>query len=270
MSSNYQDKGAIGRPLSSAKIASVSVEVLESCQALGLASARAIAKAIKACAQKKQSVRIVVAAAPSQLEMLNALTLDKEIDWSAVTLFHMDEYIGLPSAAPQRFAKWLDRHFFEKINAGCVHRIIPEPDPQAAADQYATLLDEAPIDIVCFGIGVNGHIAFNDPPVADFKDGRQVKLVELDELCRGQQVFDGSFATLDDVPTHAITLTIPRLLNAGELFCVVPGGHKALAVEQSLTGAITTDCPASILQQQHNCTIYLDRDSASATSILND
>src|SRR5690606_18236608 len=148
----------------------------------------------------------------------------------------------------QRFAHWLDREVFGHLPQAVVHRILPEPDPQAAARAYAQALAAAPVDIVCLGIGVNGHIAFNDPPVADFHDPLDVKVVELDETCRRQQIDDQGFAGLDAVPTHAITLTIPRLLRADRLFCVVPGAHKAPAVAAALTGPQTTACPASILR----------------------
>lgn len=258
------------QPLRNGSFDSVAVEVYESRQALGIASACAVATAIKECAQHKQAVRMVMASAPSQSEMLASLLADKGVDWSVVSLFHMDEFIGLPSAAPQRFANWLAKNLCEKINAKIFHRLDPDPDPQTAADQYTALLAEAPIDIVCLGIGVNGHIAFNDPPVADFNDAQEVKLVELDATCRQQQLTDQGFATLADVPTHAITLTIPRILDAGKLFCIVPGAHKAPAVTQSLTGPISEVCPASILRNQANCTIYLDRDSASEIPALND
>jgi glucosamine-6-phosphate deaminase len=173
----------------------------------------------------------------------------------------MDEYLGLAADAPQRFGAWLTRHLFSRIAFGAVHVIGQEPDPDLEAARYAALLAQAPIDIVCLGIGVNGHLAFNDPPVADLHDTKPVKVVELDEVCRQQQVDDGCFPALADVPTHAITLTIPRLLDAGQLFCVVPGASKRAAVEQSLYGPIGTACPASALRTHPRCALYLDRDS---------
>jgi glucosamine-6-phosphate deaminase len=142
-----------------------------------------------------------------------------------------------------------------------VHPIVPEPDPRAAAERYAALLGAAPIGIVCLGIGVNGHLAFNDPPVADFTDARDVKIVELDDICRRQQVDEDCFATLAAVPERAITLTIPRLLRADRLFCVVPGAHKRDAVARTLHGPITTGCPASVLRRHPDCILYLDAES---------
>ena len=174
----------------------------------------------------------------------------------------MDEFIGLPEGAPQRFALWLDRHLFDHVPGAEVHRLHPEPDPEAEARRYAGLLAQAPVDIVCLGIGVNGHIAFNDPPVADFDDPLDLKIVEMDGPCRRQQVDDGGFATLEEVPLRALTLTVPRLLRADRMFCVVPGAGKAEAVRACLTGPITTEWPASVLRRHPDCTLYLDPEAA--------
>jgi glucosamine-6-phosphate deaminase len=173
----------------------------------------------------------------------------------------MDEYVGLPVGATERFAQWLQRHLFSRLPFASVHSIVPEPNAQQAAAAYADALAAAPIDIVCLGIGVNGHIAFNDPPVAEFNDAFDVKLVELDDVCRQQQVDDDCFARFEDVPAQALTLTIPRLLRADRLFCVVPGAFKRDAVQGTLNGPITTACPASILRTHPNCTLYLDAES---------
>ena len=229
---------------------------------MGQAAASDVAAALRDRLARQDHVRMVFAAAPSQAEMLDALASERDIDWRRVTAFHMDEYLGLAAQAPERFGAWLTRHFFSRVPLGAVHFIGQEPDPDREAARYAALLGEAPIDLVCLGIGVNGHLAFNDPPVADLHDPKQVKIVELDAICRQQQVDDKCFATLGDVPTHAITLTIPRLLDADQLFCVVPGAAKRAAVEQSLYGPIGTACPASALRTHPRCTLYLDRDSA--------
>jgi glucosamine-6-phosphate deaminase len=206
-------------------------------------------------------VRMIFAAAPSQAEMLEALIAEPGIDWRRITAFHMDEYIGLAADAPQRFAVWLREHLFDRVPFAAVHPILPEGDPHAAAERYAALLGAAPIDIVCLGIGVNGHVAFNDPPVADFTDPQDVKIVQLDDVCRQQQVDDDCFPNLAAVPEQAVTLTIPRLLRAKRLFCVVPGAHKRVAVGRALCGPITTDCPASVLRRHPDCTLYLDTES---------
>jgi glucosamine-6-phosphate deaminase len=229
---------------------------------MGAAAALDVAKDIKETLSRQNEVRMVFAAAPSQSEMLQALVEMRGIDWPRATAFHMDEYIGLSEADPARFAQWLHRHLFSRVPFGRVEPIVPEPDPEAAAREYARMLNERPIDIVCLGIGVNGHIAFNDPPVADLSDPEDVKIVELDAVCRQQQVDDGAFPTLDAVPTHAMTLTIPRLLSAGRLYCVVPGRNKRDAVKRALTAPVSTACPATALRMHANCTLYLDRDSA--------
>ena len=169
--------------------------------------------------------------------------------------------IGLAPDAPQRFAHWLNRHIFDALPLAAANRIDPGADPDAEAQRYTALLNEAPIDFVCLGIGVNGHIAFNDPPIADFDDPLDVKLVELDAVCRQQQYDDGGFESLDAVPRTALTLTIPRLLRADRMFCIVPGAHKRDAVRGTLHGERTTACPASILREHKNCTLYLDKEA---------
>jgi glucosamine-6-phosphate deaminase len=237
------------------------IETLPTRAACGAAAGRAAAEALRAVIAANGAARVVFAAAPSQSEMLAALMAAPAIDWSKVTAFHMDEYIGLAAGAPQRFAAWLDRHLFEEVRFGRVERIRPEPDAAAECGRYAALLAEAPIDLVCLGIGVNGHVAFNDPPVADFDDPLDVKIVELDAVCRQQQVDDGAFATFADVPREAITLTVPRLMRADRLICTVPGPAKRAAVAATSRGPLSTECPASILRTHPACTLYLDRES---------
>ena len=238
------------------------IAISETRDAMGRSAASDIAAALRERLARQDRVRMVLAAAPSQAEMLDALVSERDIDWRRVIAFHMDEYLGLPAHAPERFGVWLTRHFFSRVPLGAVHLIGQESNPDREAARYTALLAEDPIDIVCLGIGVNGHLAFNDPPVADLRDPKQVKIVELDAICRQQQVDDKCFAILDDVPTHAITLTIPRLLDAHQLFCVVPGAAKRAAVEQSLYGPIGAACPASALRTHPRCTLYLDRVSA--------
>lgn len=228
---------------------------------MGEAAAAAIAADLRSRLARQPGVRTIFAAAPSQGDTLDALVREPGIDWSRVTAFHMDEYIGLPPGSPERFAQWLERHLFARLPFAAVHRIVPEPDALAAATAYAGALAAAPIDLVCLGIGVNGHIAFNDPPVADFNDPLDVKIVDLDAVCRQQQVDDECFARFEDVPMRAVTLTVPRLLRAERLFCVVPGAAKREAVRQTLEGPISRDCPASILRTHPDCTLYLDAES---------
>jgi glucosamine-6-phosphate deaminase len=237
------------------------VRAFASRPAMAAAAAADIAAALRQLLATQSGVRVIFAAAPSQADTLAALRQQPGIDWGRITAFHMDEYIGLPPAAPQRFAAWLDEHLFKRVPFAAVHRIVPEPDAEAAAAEYARRLAEGPIDAVCLGIGVNGHIAFNDPPVADFDDPLNVKVVELDEACRQQQVDDDCFASLSDVPPRAITLTIPQLMGGKKLFCVVPGRSKRNAVAATLHGPIATSCPASILRTHPDCTLYLDPES---------
>ncbi|PUA18345.1 glucosamine-6-phosphate deaminase [Glaciimonas sp. PCH181] len=228
---------------------------------MGIVAAADIAAALRRHLLEKDTVRMIFAAARSQQETLAALAVQPGIDWSRVTAFHMDEYVGLAEGAPQRFASWLQQAIFNCLPFAHVHLIQPGADPVASAKTYAALLAEAPIDLICLGIGVNGHLAFNDPHVADFNDPDAVKIVTLDDVCRQQQVDDGCFATLADVPTQAITLTIPRLLDAAELFCVVPGAAKLNAVRNALYAPINAINPATSLRTHANCTLYLDRDS---------
>ena len=230
-------------------------------RAMAEQAAHDIGVAIRARLARTAGVRMIFAAAPSQAELIEALIAEPDIDWRRITAFHMDEYIGLPAGAPQRFAVWLREYLFDRVPFAAVHPILPEGDAHAAAASYAALLDAAPIDIVCLGIGVNGHIAFNDPPVADFADPDDVKIVKLDEICRQQQVDDNCFPNLAAVPERAVTLTIPRLLRATRLFCVVPGAHKRAAVAGALHGPVTTDCPASVLRRHPDCSLYLDAES---------
>ena len=243
------------------KAGKMSVQSFPTRTLMGEAAAQDIADALRIALARQQEVRMVFAAAPSQAQMLAALCAAPGIDWTRVTAFHMDEYIGLSPDAPERFARWLDDNLFGRVPFAEVHRLVPDPDPAVAAAKYAQVLAAAPIDFVCLGIGVNGHIAFNDPPVADFADPLDVKVVTLDEQCRQQQVDDECFARFDDVPEQAITLTVPRLMRAGRLFCVVPGQLKRDAVRAALYGPISTECPASILREHPNCSLYLDAES---------
>ena len=207
---------------------------------------------------------MIFAAAPSQNEVLANLANDKEIPWGRVNAFHMDEYIGLDKDAPQGFGNFLRDHIFGIAPFKSVNYIrIDAPDADEECARYSALLRENPVDIVVLGIGENGHIAFNDPPFADFDDDKLVKPVKLDEVCRNQQVNDGCFATISDVPTHALTLTVPALMSGAELYCIVPAITKAKAVYETVNGEITENCPASVLRTHKCATLYLDPDSSS-------
>ncbi|WP_240419427.1 glucosamine-6-phosphate deaminase [Paenibacillus periandrae] len=237
------------------------VKVFDTRAAMGQQAALDVAGKMKQLLGSQPRLRMIFAAAPSQNEVLAGLAVMDGLDWSRVTVFHMDEYIGLSGDAPQAFGKFLKDRLFDRVQPDEVHIINSAGDIAQEAERYSRLLAEAPIDIVCLGIGENGHIAFNDPPFADFQDPLLVKPVELDLECRQQQVNDGCFAGLDQVPTHALTLTIPALSSGKHLFCSVPGPLKREAVKQTLHGPISTACPASILRQHDDCTLYADKDS---------
>lgn len=245
----------------SAPTGGIDVQVHPSRAEMGRAAAAIVAAKLRRVLHDGGSARMIFAAAPSQAEMLDALAAEPGIDWGRVTAFHMDEYIGLAPDAPERFALWLRRNLFDRLPFGAVHLIEPGHDPAAAAAAYARALAQAPIDIVCLGIGVNGHLAFNDPPVADLSDPLDVKVVELDAVCRRQQVDDGCFPRLDAVPTYAITLTVPRLLRADRLVCVVPGAAKREAVRRALHDPIGAACPATALRRHPAVTLFLDPES---------
>jgi glucosamine-6-phosphate deaminase len=230
-------------------------------EALGAAAADDIGAALIRRLKDHAEVRIIFASAPSQEATLRELARAPGIDWPRVTAFHMDEYLGLEPSAPQRFGSWLRSVLFDQVPVGTVHLIEPGRDPRQTAAAYAGLLTAAPVDIVCLGIGVNGHLAFNDPP-ADLADRALVRIVELDEVSRRQQVDDGCFADLADVPRQAITLTVPALLSAAEVFCMVPGGHKRAAVTAALRGPVGGSVPASALRTHPRCVIYVDDESA--------
>ncbi len=241
----------------------LSVEIYENRTLMGEAAARDIKAKIAELLEETQEINMIFAAAPSQNDVLKSLVEDKEIEWNRVNAYHMDEYIGLDKDAPQGFGNFLKEHIFGLVPFKSVNYIdITATDPEKEAQRYGKLLDENPTDIVIMGIGENGHIAFNDPPVADFKDKRTVKPVKLDEVCRQQQVNDGCFATIDDVPTHAMTLTVPTLVRAPYLFCIVPAPTKAKAVYETLNDSIDEHCPASILRTHDNAKLYLDNESS--------
>ncbi len=245
------------------KVDKLAVEIYENRVLMGESAARDIKQKIKELLQTKAEINMIFAAAPSQNDVLKALAEDKEIEWNRVNAYHMDEYIGLDKNAPQCFGNFLKEHIFGLAPFKSVNYIdVTASDPEAEADRYGKILDENPTDIVVMGIGENGHIAFNDPPVADFKDKRTVKPVKLDEKCRQQQVNDGCFESIDKVPTHAITLTVPTLVRAPYLFCIVPASTKANAVYETLNGKIDENCPASILRTQEFAKLYLDNESS--------
>lgn len=241
----------------------IDVRVYESRKAMGAAAAERFAREVDRLLSLKKEINVVFAAAPSQNEFLYCL-YDYNLNWSKVNAFHMDEYIGLPSDAPQGFGNFLKERLFGKFNFKSINYLNGNAQNlQAECIRYTRLLAQYHVDIVCMGIGENGHLAFNDPPVADFNDIHAVKVVELDQDCRTQQVNDGCFEHMDQVPTHALTLTIPSLMKANFINCVVPGITKSLAVKNALGKKVDTKYPATILQQHPNVVLFLDYESSS-------
>ena len=239
------------------------VKVFSNRREMGKAAGRAVAAKMKEILKVKKALSVVFASAPSQNEFLEELSRSSDIDWSDVTAFHLDEYIGLPTDASESFGHFLRVKLFEKVRPGNVYYLNGMAgDLEIECKRYAGLLKEHPLDIACIGIGENGHLAFNDPPFADFQDPLLVKVVDLDLVSREQQVRDGCFKTLQEVPKKAITLTIPAILSAKFIYCMVPGPTKAEAVKRALEGPISTSCPASILRKHKNAILFLDSDSA--------
>jgi glucosamine-6-phosphate deaminase len=249
------------------KVDSLVVEVYDTRKTMGISAAKQVIRKIKDIIAEKGSVNMAFAAAPSQNEFLAELCNTKEVDWNKVTGFHLDEYIGLPKEAPQSFRRFLDDNIFHKIPLGKVHYLNGNAENlQDECDRYSCLLKEHSLDIACIGIGENGHIAFNDPHVADFEDPHWVKTVDLDERCRRQQVNDGCFADIRDVPVNALTLTIPAIMSTRHIYCIVPGPTKQEAVRNTLEGPIDTDCPASILRTHPSARLIIDRDASRLLS----
>jgi glucosamine-6-phosphate deaminase len=245
---------------------SLRVKVFADRSRMGRAAARDIARAIAARQAEAGVARVVFAAAPSQNEFLAALVADPTVDWPRVVGYHMDEYLGLGPDHAASFRRYLNEHLFRLADfpPERLHLIPGEESerPLKTCLDYEDLLRQAPPDVVCAGIGENGHLAFNDPPVADFLDPVLIKVVRLDALCRAQQVHDGCFTRIEDVPTHAYTLTVPALLSAPVMSVVVPGPLKAEAVLNTLKGPIQESCPASALRKHSGAVLYLDKDSA--------
>lgn len=238
------------------------VEIYETPDNLGKAAAANVAGRLNGAIKEKGFANLILATGSSQFSFLEALQTH-DIDWKKINVFHLDEYIGLPETHPASFRKYLKERILEKVQPKNVYYLNGDaPDLDAEVERYSELLKAHPIDVACIGIGENGHIAFNDPPVADFNDPALVKVVELDEACRKQQLGEGWFPTFEDVPTHAITLTIPAIMACKHISCVVPDGRKAEAVHNTLNAAISTACPATILRMHPNDVLYLDEGSA--------
>lgn len=231
--------------------------------ALGLDAARMVGEKIVELQREQEYVNMIFASAPSQNEFLEALIQHEGIDWTRVAAFHMDEYIGLETTHPQSFASFLRNNLFSLVPIDRIYFINGNAENiEEECERYESLLSQYPADIVCMGIGENTHIAFNDPHVADFEDVKQVKIIDLDDKSRQQQVNDGCFPTFESVPTHAVTLTIPALLSGRYIYCMVPGVNKARAIYQTLNEVVSPQFPSTILRRHPNAVLFIDTESA--------
>ncbi len=240
----------------------LTVKIYGSRREMGMAAAEYAKNAINKAIEEKGFANVIFAAAPSQNETLEEL-LKQNIDFSKVNAFHMDEYAGLSLKDSQSFGRYLTDHIFGKANFKSVNLIPATEDIDVACEKYSKLLTEYPVDVVCLGIGENGHIAFNDPGVADFNDTKLIKKAKLDDVCRMQQVHDGCFESFDKVPEYALTLTVPALFKAKTLVCTVPAKTKAEAVKRTVTEDISENCPATVMRKHDDAVMFVETESAS-------
>lgn len=246
-------------------VENLEIQVYPEIHEMGQAAANYVAEKINDAIDVKGVAYIILATGSSQFSFLKTLK-EKEIKWEKVVVFHLDEYYGIPDSHPASFRKYLKERILDYVNPKQVHFLNGDAENiDEEMRHYESELKKQPIDVACIGIGENGHIAFNDPPVADFNDSKLVKLVELDDACRNQQYDEGWFQALEEVPKKALTLTIPAILNSRAISCVVPDERKSEAVYNALYGEISTECPASILRTHSDITLFLD--SAAAFKI---
>ncbi len=238
------------------------IKVFDDKHSLGRAAAQQAAEALRREIQNNGQARMVAASAASQFELLDALTSAPGIAWERVELFHLDEYIGLPATHPASFRNYLRARLIDKVGITQAHLLDGERDPADVIREVGDALQKAPIDVALVGIGENGHLAFNDPP-ADFETEEPYIVVTLDEACRNQQLSEGWFASLAEIPRQAISMSICQILKSREIICAVPDARKAQAVAACLEGEISPRAPASILRTHPNTTVYLDKNSAA-------
>ncbi len=241
----------------------LNVHVSHDEQSAGEASALFVAEHLNNAIKSKGFANLILATGASQFAFIEAIK-KLDIDWSKITVFHLDEYIGIPETHPASFRKYLKEKIIDSVRPKKMYYINGNADNiDNEIANYEKLLKEHPADVACIGIGENGHIAFNEPDIADFNDPKLVKIVQLDEVSRNQQLGEGWFPTLEDVPEEAISLTIPAMMNSKVISCMVPDKRKAEAVYNTLNAEISTDCPATILRKHENAVLFLDKDSAS-------
>ena len=246
------------------RIEAVTVAVHQDTAALARAAADEAAAIMRAAVAARGVVHAMFATGNSQLDFVRALVEETaEVPWADTVVFHMDEYVGVGPDHPAGFQRWIRERIVEPAQPKAAYYVEGLGDPEAACARYAGLLRDHPLDLCCLGIGENGHLAFNDPPVADFEDPLDVKVVELEPACRQQQVHEGHFPDIDAVPARAVTVTIPALLRAGRVLAIVPEARKAVPVRAALTGPVATVCPASVLRRATNAVIHLEPESAA-------
>jgi glucosamine-6-phosphate deaminase len=239
------------------------VEVHDDATTLAHRAAAVAAGALRRAVEDRGVAHAMFATGNSQRRFVEALVAHEEAPWHDVVVFHMDEYVGVGPDHPAGFQRWIRERIVEPTTPRAAHYLDGLADPADECDRYGALLRAHPLDLCCLGIGENGHLAFNDPPVADFEDPLDVKVVELDAACRAQQVHEGHFPTVDAVPGLAMTVTIPALLRAGEVVAVVPEARKADPVRRALLDPVSTACPASALRRQANAVLLLDDESSA-------
>ncbi len=248
------------------RVDALPIRVYRSNEEMGIAAAREAAQVLKHAVSERGVANVILAAANSQLTFLAALCKDETIPWGKINAFHMDEYLGIAPTHPASFPLFLRQNLLDHVKAKAFYALSSHGmDTETTMAEYSRLLRAFPADVCALGFGENGHLAFNDPPFADFGDPVWVKVVRLAEMSRRQQVGEGHFRTLNDVPTHAMTLTIPALLAAKYVLAIVPEARKADAVKRALTGPIDENCPGSILRHVPNAHLFLDVDSAGNT-----
>lgn len=245
------------------QIGNLAVNIYGETMAMGEAAANFVAEKLKNAIDERGGANLILATGASQFSFLAALQT-KEIDWGKITVFHLDEYKGISDSHPASFRKYLKERILDQVAPKRIYFLNGDAeDLEGEITRYEKALTLHPIDIACIGIGENGHIAFNDPAVANFKDPKLVKVVELDEACRNQQLGEGWFPTFNDVPKQALSLTIPAIMGCRTISCVVPDERKAQAVYNALYNDINTNCPASILRMHQDTTLFLDKAAAS-------
>lgn len=243
---------------------SLQVKIFPSKNEMGQAASDFAAAKLKSAIQDKGEANLILATGASQFAFLDAFKVDDSIEWDKITVFHLDEYIGIDDSHKASFRKYLKERILNEVQPKQIHLLNGDVDDiDAEVIRYENLLKSVQVDVACIGIGENGHIAFNDPPVADFDDPHLVKVVELDEQSRKQQVGEGWFDTMDDVPKEALSLTIPAIMRCSAISCVVPDKRKADAVYRTVNEDISTTCPATILRKHPDTVLFLDAGSAS-------